>query len=79
MRVPGFHGRLQQGGTSRRTRQLVRYATPYRGRVLLALVGMLGATAVAIGGPVVVKQAIDGNFAIPSASGRPHALLSPHG
>jgi ATP-binding cassette subfamily B protein len=59
MRVPGFGSQLRRGATGRRGRQLVRYAKPYRGRVVLSLVGMLGATAVAIAGPVVVKLAID--------------------
>jgi ABC-type multidrug transport system fused ATPase/permease subunit len=53
--------------TARRVSQLARYANRARGRALIAIGSLLGATAATIAGPVVAKQAIDqgitpGNF-----------------
>ena len=55
------HGADRMGlrGTTRRVRKLVRYAWPYKGRSFSAIVALLGATAAAIAGPVLVKLAID--------------------
>ncbi len=70
MRVhqPGSH--LMRGGraevddwswarTKRRLRALYRLARPYRGRTLLAIVSLLGATAAALAPPYLVGRAVD--------------------
>jgi ATP-binding cassette subfamily B protein len=50
-------------GTIRRVKALWRYTWPYRGRSAAALALMLVATATAIAGPLVIKQAIDRGIA----------------
>lgn len=50
------------------TRNLIHYAKPYRGRLLISLVMMLIASAASVAGPYLVKVALDGGLAGHSTS-----------
>ena len=67
MRATTFAGRLERAGaeslglraTVRRVSELIRYMAPYRGRAIVAVLGLLASTATTIAGPVIARQAID--------------------